>query len=150
MIGTLLRPAYQEMGLKSENLARTIEDSGTTYDAFYPWSGGGIFAAGVLGVATLEYMPFMFFAFLSTFFSILVSLTQFKVRTIPPKDNEGEEKNKTAQAVPTSQSTDDTTPDSSNTVTVRAQDLGEEAATSRSPGSKSLPFSPPVAGATRP
>lgn len=86
MIGTLLRPAYKEMGLKSENLARTIEDSGTTYDAFYPWSGGGIFAAGVLGVATLEYMPFMFFAFLSTFFGILVSLTQFKVRTIPPKE----------------------------------------------------------------
>lgn len=86
MIGTLLSPAYKKMGLKSENLSRTIEDSGTTYDAFYPWSGGGIFAAGVLGVATVEYMPFMFFAFFSTFFGILVSLTQYKVRRIPPQE----------------------------------------------------------------
>lgn len=88
MIGSLLRPAYKEMGLKSENLSRTIEDSGTTYDAFYPWSGGGIFAAGVLGVATVEYMPFMFFAFLSTAFSILFSLTQFRVRTIDPAETD--------------------------------------------------------------
>ncbi|MGO1950898.1 MAG: Na+/H+ antiporter NhaC family protein, partial [Mycobacteriaceae bacterium] len=83
MSGTLLRPAYKKMGLKSQNLSRTIEDSGTVYDAFYPWSGGGIFAAGALGVATLEYMPFMFFAFLSTAFGLLVSLTQFKVETLP-------------------------------------------------------------------
>ena len=34
MIGSLLKPAYKELGLKSENLSRTIEDSGTTYDAF--------------------------------------------------------------------------------------------------------------------
>lgn len=91
MIGSLLKPAYKEMGLKSENLSRTIEDSGTTYDAFYPWSGGGIFAAGVLGVATVEYMPFMFFAFLSTAFSILYSLTQFRVRTLPEADDNAEE-----------------------------------------------------------
>src|SRR5699024_198471 len=69
MVGTLFSPAYKRLGLKSENLSRTIEDSGTVYDAFFPWGGGGIFAAGVLGVATLDYMPFMFFAFFSTIFS---------------------------------------------------------------------------------
>lgn len=118
MIGTLLRPAYKEMGLKSENLARTIEDSGTTYDAFYPWSGGGIFAAGVLGVATVEYMPFMFFAFLSTFFGIVVSLTQFKVRTIPPKDTDQDtteddpaDPPQPDGAAPTGQSAEETDPD---------------------------------------
>lgn len=81
MVGTVFTPAYKRLGLKSENLSRTIEDSGTVYDAFYPWSGGGVFAAGVLGVSTLSYMPFMFFAFLSTVFSIIVALTQFRVRT---------------------------------------------------------------------
>src|SRR5699024_8693990 len=79
MVGTLFSPAYKRLGLKSENLSRTIEDSGTVYDAFFPWGGGGIFAAGVLGVATLDYMPFMFFAFFSTIFSILVAVFQFKV-----------------------------------------------------------------------
>lgn len=82
MVGTLFSPAYRRQGLKSENLSRTIEDSGTVYDAFYPWSGGGVFAAGALGVATLEYMPFMFFAFFSTIVSIIVALFQFRVRTL--------------------------------------------------------------------
>lgn len=85
MVGTLFAPAYKRLGLRSENLSRTIEDSGTVYDAFFPWGGGGIFAAGALGVATLEYMPFMFFAFFSTLFSIIVALTQFKVKTMPPE-----------------------------------------------------------------
>ncbi|HIW91894.1 MAG TPA: hypothetical protein H9870_09570 [Candidatus Corynebacterium avicola] len=83
MAGTLLSPAYKKLGLKSQNLSRTIEDSGTVYDAFYPWSGGGIFAAGALGIATVEYMPFMFFAFLSTAFGLIVAMTQYKVATLP-------------------------------------------------------------------
>lgn len=86
MVGTLFTPAYKRLGLRSENLSRTIEDSGTVYDAFFPWSGGGIFAAGVLGVSTLQYMPFMFFAFFSTIFSIIVATFQYKVRTIPPEN----------------------------------------------------------------
>lgn len=85
MVGTLFTPAYKRLGLSTENLSRTIEDSGTVYDAFFPWSGGGIFAAGVLGVSTLQYMPFMFFAFFSTLFSIFVAAFQYKVRTIPPE-----------------------------------------------------------------
>lgn len=87
MAGTLLGPAYRKQGLRSENLSRTIEDSGTVYDAFYPWSGGGVFAAGALGVATVSYMPFMFFAFFSTIVSIVVALTQYKVRTLGPEED---------------------------------------------------------------
>jgi Na+:H+ antiporter, NhaC family len=90
MVGTLFTPAYQDKQLRSENLSRTIEDSGTVYDAFFPWSGGGVFAAGALGVMTLEYMPFMFFAFFSTLMSILVALTQFKVRTLQSDGAESE------------------------------------------------------------
>ncbi|MGO2132509.1 MAG: Na+/H+ antiporter NhaC family protein [Halomonas sp.] len=86
MIGTLLTNAYQSMGLKSQNLSRTIEDSGTVYDPFFPWSAGGVFAAGTLGIGTLEYMPFLFFAYLSTVFGLLVAITQFKVSTIDLQD----------------------------------------------------------------
>ena len=81
MVGTLFTPAYRRLGLRPQNLSRTLEDSGTVYDAFFPWSGGGVFAAGVLGVATLEYMPFMFFAYASTLFGLLIALTQFRVAT---------------------------------------------------------------------
>lgn len=82
MTGTLFTPAYAKLGLKSQNLSRTLEDSGTVYDAFFPWSGGGVFAAAVLGVATIQYMPFMFFAYFSTIVSIIVALTQYKVATL--------------------------------------------------------------------
>lgn len=99
MVGTLFSPAYKRLGLRSENLSRTIEDSGTVYDAFFPWGGGGIFAAGVLGVATLDYMPFMFFAFFSTLFSILVAVTQFKVRTCDPEPVEVPENATVAEGV---------------------------------------------------
>lgn len=91
LLGTLLAPAYKKMGLESKNLSRTMEDSGTTYDAFWPWGGGGVFAAGALGVATLDYMPFMFFAFFSTAAGIIVALTQFKVATIPDDHADEEE-----------------------------------------------------------
>src|SRR5699024_7169487 len=49
------------------------------------------FAAGALGVATLDYMPFMFFAFFSTAAGIIVALTQFKVATIPDDHADEEE-----------------------------------------------------------
>ncbi|KAA9395489.1 Na+/H+ antiporter NhaC [Kocuria coralli] len=81
MVGTLFTPAYRRLGLRPQNLSRTLEDSGTVYDAFFPWAGGGVFAAGVLGVATVEYMPFMFFAYSSTIFGLILAITQFKVAT---------------------------------------------------------------------
>lgn len=79
---TLFAPAYRQQRLAPRNLARIIEDSGTVYDPFFPWSTGGVFAAGALGVATTSYMPFLFFAFLSTGFSMLYSITGFTIRTI--------------------------------------------------------------------
>lgn len=85
MVGTIFAPAFKKLGLKSENLSRTLEDSGTVYDPFFPWSGGGVFAAGVLGVATLEYMPFLFFAYFSTLVALVVALTQFKVAVFEPE-----------------------------------------------------------------
>src|SRR5699024_8083185 len=89
LLGTVLAPADKQMAVQATNLPRTIEDSGTTYDAFWPWGGGGVFAAGALGVATLGYMPFMFFAFFATAAGSVVALTQFKVATIP--DDHAEE-----------------------------------------------------------
>ncbi|PQZ94852.1 Na+/H+ antiporter NhaC [Arthrobacter sp. MYb227] len=87
MVGTIFAPAFKKLGLKSENLSRTLEDSGTVYDPFFPWSGGGVFAAGVLGVATLEYMPFLFFAYFSTLVALVVALTQFKVAVFEPESD---------------------------------------------------------------
>ena len=127
LLGALLTPAYKKMGLQTKNLSRTMEDSGTTYDAFWPWGGGGVFAAGALGVATLDYMPFMFFAFFSTGFGILVALTQFKVATIPEEDQDKDAHSQAGESADTDgdDGADEAAEDA--TESGEAADAGEEA-----------------------
>ncbi|GAA2060816.1 MULTISPECIES: Na+/H+ antiporter NhaC [Streptomyces] len=79
MSGSLLLPLYHKFGLDPRNLSRILEDSGTANDPVFPWSSGGVFVAGVLGVSTLSYLPFYFFVFLSMAFSLLYAVTGWKV-----------------------------------------------------------------------
>lgn len=63
--GRMYKSAYERYGLKSKNLSRALEDSGTVTSVLVPWNSGGAYNAGVLGVATLTYLPFCFFNLLS-------------------------------------------------------------------------------------
>ncbi|MFB7762166.1 Na+/H+ antiporter NhaC [Streptomyces xiamenensis] len=87
MSGSLLLPLYHKFGLDPKNLSRILEDSGTANDPVFPWSSGGVFVAGVLGVSTLTYLPFYFFVFLSMAFSLLYAITGWKV---PRAERSGE------------------------------------------------------------
>ena len=89
MAGSLLLPLYHRLGLESKNLSRILEDSGTCNDAVFPWSAGGIFVAGALGVATLSYLPFYFFGPLSMAVSLLYALTGWKVTRTRQPDEQG-------------------------------------------------------------
>ena len=60
MVATLFGSAFQKYNLKSQNLSRILEDVGTLGSALVPWNVGAQFAAGVLGVSTLAYMPYAF------------------------------------------------------------------------------------------
>ncbi|MQA11017.1 MAG: Na+/H+ antiporter NhaC [Pseudonocardiaceae bacterium] len=84
MAGSLLLPLYQRFGLDPKNLSRIIEDSGTVTDPVFPWSSGGIFVAGVLGVSTLSYLPFLYFAYLSIAVSMLYAVTGWKIHRAKP------------------------------------------------------------------
>jgi NhaC family Na+:H+ antiporter len=88
MSGSLLLPLYHKFGLDPKNLSRILEDSGTANDPVFPWSSGGVFVAGVLGVSTLTYLPFYFFVFLSMAFSLLYAITGWKV---PRAERSGEQ-----------------------------------------------------------
>jgi Na+/H+ antiporter NhaC len=77
--GMTLRNLYNEQGLKSRNLSRAIEASGTTTAALIPWSSGGLFMAGTLGVPTLEYAPYYFFGFLSPLILLLIGITNWQI-----------------------------------------------------------------------
>ncbi|MGM0949372.1 MAG: Na+/H+ antiporter NhaC [Bacillota bacterium] len=75
MGGTLMRPIYERLNLKPENLSRVLEDSGTQAAPLIPWTGGGLYTAGALGIATVAYLPFCFLAFITPLVSLFYGIT---------------------------------------------------------------------------
>lgn len=59
--GRMFRPAYVQQDLAPRNLSRALEDGGTVTSVLVPWNTCGAFAASVLAVPTLSYLPFCFF-----------------------------------------------------------------------------------------
>lgn len=66
---------YKKVGLSNINLARVAEDAGTVVNPLIPWSVCGVFITTVLGVSTIEYVPFAFFCLLSPVLTILFGWT---------------------------------------------------------------------------
>lgn len=93
--GRMYRKAFEEKGLKPEVLSRTLEDSGTVTSVLIPWNTGGATQARVLGVATLDYLPYCFFNIISPFMSILFAYLNIKIRRIvqPSDESTNEKKN---------------------------------------------------------
>lgn len=75
VIGPLLKPKYEEMGLHSLNLAREIEDFGTGSTAFIPWSSSGVLYASIVGVSNMAYFKYSFFIWLVWIIALFYSAT---------------------------------------------------------------------------
>ncbi|GIN90530.1 Na+/H+ antiporter NhaC [Siminovitchia terrae] len=58
------RDKYKERGLDTKNLSRCVEAAGTVGINLIPWSVTSVFASQVLGVSPMDFIPFIFFAFL--------------------------------------------------------------------------------------
>lgn len=69
------QPQYEKVGLANKNLSRVAEDAGTVINPLVPWSVCGVFIAGVLGVPTLDYLPFSFFCLLCPILTMLFGIT---------------------------------------------------------------------------
>ena len=80
--GRMFSETYKERGLAPENLSRTLEDSGTVTSVLVPWNTCGATQAGVLGVATLTYLPYCFFNIISPFMTILYGYLGIKIAKI--------------------------------------------------------------------
>ncbi|MCP4237629.1 MAG: Na+/H+ antiporter NhaC, partial [Aestuariibacter sp.] len=65
MAGRMYAQAYPDRGLHPKNLSRAVEDSATVTGCLVPWNSGGAYMAATLGVATIAYLPFAFFNWLS-------------------------------------------------------------------------------------
>ncbi len=90
--GRMYADIYKQRGLKPEVLSRTLEDGGTITSVLVPWNTCGATQSRVLGVPTLEYVPFAFFNFLSPMFSILFAYFNYKIRRYGDDDPDPERK----------------------------------------------------------
>jgi len=73
--GRMLVPAYKEKKLLPQVNSRVCEDSATVTSPLVPWGLCGVFFTGALGVPTLEYLPYVYLAFLTPVISIIYGYT---------------------------------------------------------------------------
>jgi NhaC family Na+:H+ antiporter len=75
----VFRIEFQKRSLAATNLSRLAADSGTVTSPLVPWNSCGAYMGAVLGVATLTYLPYCFFNYLSPALSVLYGFTGFKI-----------------------------------------------------------------------
>lgn len=73
--GRMFLPAYKKLGIAPYVASRTCEDSGTVTSPLVPWGLCGVYFTGVLGVSTLEYLPYTFLALLVPVVAIIYAVT---------------------------------------------------------------------------
>lgn len=95
MAGRMYAQAYPERGLHPKNLSRAVEDSATVTACLVPWNSGGAYQFATLGVATLAYLPFAFFNWLSPLVSLVYGWMGW---TIHPIDEETKQRLAAARA----------------------------------------------------
>ena len=80
--GKMYKAEFQRRGLQPKNLSRVIEDSGTLTSPLVPWNTCGAYMAATLGVATLAYLPFVFFNLVNPIVSIIYGFTGFTIEKL--------------------------------------------------------------------
>ncbi|BBO68657.1 Na+/H+ antiporter NhaC [Desulfosarcina alkanivorans] len=94
MTSKMYAQSYKDKGLHPKNLSRAVEDSATVTANLVPWNSGGAYMAATLGVATIAYLPFNFFCWISPIVSMLYGWLNI---TIDPLEEEDELPGMTAE-----------------------------------------------------
>ncbi|MBM7588251.1 NhaC family Na+:H+ antiporter [Bacillus pakistanensis] len=71
----IMEENYDNLNIDRRVLARNSEVGGTLTSGMIPWSDNGIFMAGILGIATFSYVPFMWLSFVSILLAIIYGYT---------------------------------------------------------------------------
>lgn len=80
--GKMFKDAYRRRRLAPEVLSRTLEDAATATSVLIPWNTCGATQASVLGVATIAYLPYTFFCYLSPLMSILFAWLNIRIHRL--------------------------------------------------------------------
>ncbi|MBQ9564846.1 MAG: sodium:proton antiporter [Synergistaceae bacterium] len=76
--GRMFRRAFEERSFNGRRLApvmlsRSLEDSGTMTSVLVPWNTCGVYVSSVLGVATLDYLPYCFMNWMNPLVSLAMT-----------------------------------------------------------------------------
>ena len=82
----VFRVVFARRGLAPRMLSRTVEDTGTVTSPLVPWNSCGAYMTGVLGVPTVQYLPYAFFNILNPVVAVIYALTGFRIERVPPSD----------------------------------------------------------------
>jgi NhaC family Na+:H+ antiporter len=85
------RDEFARRGLAPRMLSRTVEDTGTVTSPLVPWNSCGAYMAGVLGVPTVEYLPYAFFNIINPVLALVFGFTGFRVEHQAPAAGAGED-----------------------------------------------------------
>jgi NhaC family Na+:H+ antiporter len=86
MPSRVYRAEFAKRGIAPRMLSRAVEDAGTVTSPLVPWNSCGAYMAGVLGVATVAYLPYCFFNLLSPVISLVYGFTGFRIEHIEPSE----------------------------------------------------------------
>jgi len=93
--GELFQEAFRKAKIKLHVLSRTLEDGGTIFAFLVPWSMAAIYTTGVIGVPTMQYLPYAFLCLLCPIFAVIYALTGFAIFKETDNDTFKETDNKT-------------------------------------------------------
>ncbi len=75
----MYRDVYRRFGLETRLLSRSLEDSVSVTSVLIPWNSCGVTQSAVLGVATVTYLPFCVFNYLSPLCTVIVARLGWKI-----------------------------------------------------------------------
>lgn len=77
--GNMYRTLYKRNRLEPRLLSRTIEDSVSATSPLIPWSSCGVTQATVLGVATMTYLPYCIFNYLTPVMALVIARAGWRI-----------------------------------------------------------------------
>ena len=82
----MYRETYRKQGYERRLLSRTTEDAATVTSVLIPWNTCGMTQATVLGVATLTYLPYCFFNYLSPLMALFMAAIGWKIKKVKQEE----------------------------------------------------------------
>lgn len=80
--GQMWKSEFSKRNLANVNLSRTLEDAGTLTSPLIPWNACGVYMAGTLAVATIDYLPYCFFNLINPVVALLFAFLNVKILQI--------------------------------------------------------------------